>query len=240
MSLGRWAFDVADTAARVGEGAQVAHALGRRALSGASGVYRGTRGLHGVGVQSRHQAYDERHGLSPGRVLVGGDVYHTDAELGRVLGQLDSDFGRFRSEVEPRVSAPGAPAALVQWWRVDVGPTLDEWVKFYAAESSSWVTRASTSWSTYASWWQQLRALRSAARLQGIALVSPEPSTLPETLFERGEKGRGGAFETLWTFARTIVYAAVGVVGVFSIYSVWRDVRGQIGAPKDEGRKMNE
>lgn len=234
MGAGRWILGAADAAARVGEGAQVVHGLGRRAASGAAMAARGTAGLHGIGVRSRHEAHDARAGAAPAGVMVGADVYHTDADRGRVLAQLDADFERFRAEVQPRAARAGAPAALVQWWRVDVSPLLDEWGKFRAAESSSWMTRVSTDWATYLSWWQQLRGLRSGARLQGIALLSPEPTPPPETMFERGARGRAGPLETLWTFLRTIVYAAVGAVGVYSIYSVWRDVRGQIGAPRDE------
>jgi hypothetical protein len=228
VGIGRWAIDTAQTAARVGEGVQFTHQLGRRAVDGASGAWRGARGSYRLGVAARHGstrwaddwADDARVGT-----LVGADVYHGDGHRGRALAQLNADFERFRAEVEPMVAQDGAAAARVQWWRVDVQPVLADWASFYRSESTSWMTRFATEWSTYVAWLTQIRALRLGARLQGIALVSPEPATLPETMSEQGAAGRGGWFETIWTFLKTIVYAAVGVVGVFSIYTVWRDLR---------------
>lgn len=200
----------AASVSQVGEGVDTAIRLGQMANSGARGVARGSVGLYQIGA-----------------VLGGSSLFHSDADRARVLDQIDKDVAQFRAEIEPQVNALVAPTARRQWWIVDVVPVLTEWADFRQREIRSWMTRFVTDWSVYASWLARVRALRSGARMQGIALVSPEPADLPETVIERGSAGRGGILETLWTFIKTIVYAAVGIVGVYSLYTVYRDVRGQ-------------
>lgn len=231
----------AASVSQVGEGVDTAIRLGQMANSGARGVARGSVGLYQIGAMSRHRAVDRRGGgraaddrgtrtgaaVVGGAVLGGSSLFHSDADRARVLDQIDKDVAQFRAEIEPQVNALVAPTARRQWWIVDVVPVLTEWADFRQREIRSWMTRFVTDWSVYASWLARVRALRSGARMQGIALVSPEPADLPETVIERGSAGRGGILETLWTFIKTIVYAAVGIVGVYSLYTVYRDVRGQ-------------
>jgi hypothetical protein len=141
------------------------------------------------------------------------------------LRDLDRAYEAFRAEVEPRATGARATEAMRQWWQIDVLPTLTDWTAFRRQAEDSWVTRFATEWSAFVGWRDQLRVMRSTARILGIALASPEPPPLPETATERVARGRGGLLETLWTTCKVILYAGVGVVGVLSLRSVWRDAR---------------
>lgn len=229
MGLGRWVVNTADQVSRVSQGVSDAEELARRARSGTSSASRGLTGLYRVGISRRLERYTGRGSHDQPDTIVGGDLYHSDADRARAVATIDVAFSEFRADVEPRVTEISAPPARAQWWSADVAPMLSDWTAF-RDHQSSWVARAATEWSTYEAWLTVLRNLRAGARAQGLVLTSPEPQRLPQTVFEQGAAGRGGKLEAAWTIGRVLLYTAIGVAGVAGIYTVWRD----LGARDDE------
>ena len=222
MGIFSWAVDTADGLSRVSDGVACAENLGQRASRGVRGTARGLTGLHRIGVAERS------------RVVVGGDlIHHSDDDRERALAIVDLGLAQLRAEVEPIATAAGARPALAQWWSADVLPMLSDWALF-RAHQSSWASRIATEWETYLAWRKLLGVLRTGARMQGIALASPEPDRLPETIVERGLAGRGSGIETAWTIGRTLLYTAVGLAGIWGLYAVIRDVRRARGDHQDQ------
>lgn len=228
MSTGRWILDAADAVTRVSDGVARAEDLGSRASRGSRGAARGLSGIHQVGIASRRRVAEARSVTAdiPGasEEIVGGALYHDDTDREAALAAIDLGVAHFRADVEPRAAAVDAPSARAQWWRVEVLPALSEWAAFRARQAD-WIARMATEWSAYEAWLSLLRALRSGARAQGLALTSPEPVDLPRTVFERGGSGRGGPIEAAWTIGRVLLYTAIGVAGAFGVYTVARDAR---------------
>lgn len=217
MTLGRWT-ELLLAAGRVSDGIERVESLGTRAASGTRDLLRSTTVGWRAGVNGRGALAHERAARDTG-------VFHGDDDKERALAALDRAFDRFRADVEPRASSVGAPPARAQWWRADVVPVLSDWRLFREHQGSSWVNRLATEWSTYEAWMTRLRLLRTEARVQGMALESPEPDPLPETIFDRGGHGTGSRLDTAWTLGRVVLYAAVGAAGVWSLYTVYRDAR---------------
>ncbi len=209
MSFGRWVLTTADSVSRVGEGVDHAEALSRRALSGTRDVFVGAAEVHRIGVADR---------------ALHAGLHHSDEDKERALIALDHAFGAFRADVETRASAIDAYPARAQWWQADVLPVLSDWSLFRDHQSSSWTNRLATEWSTYIAWLTQVRLLRAEARMQGLVLTSVEPPGLPETVFEHGALGKGSRLETAWTLGKVLLYTAVGVAGVASLWAVYREV----------------
>jgi hypothetical protein len=209
-----WTMGAADAVTRVSEGVARADDLGQRASHNARRAARGLAGLHRIGVAERAE------------VLVAGDLslHHSDDDRERALAVVDLGFARLRAEVEPIATAVDAPPARAQWWRADVLPVLSDW-SLFREHQSGWINRLATDWDTYLAWRRVLGGLRTGARMQGIALASPEPGALPETIFERGSSGRGSRLETAWTIGRVLLYTAAGAAGIWGLYAVIRDLR---------------
>lgn len=228
MSFGRWVVDNATRAVQVSDGVIFARSAGERAVGGARDLARGARGLHRAGMRSRRRlTHPDDPTYASGEL---SEIFHSDGDRAGAIAALDLAFARFRADVEPTATAIAASPARAQWWEVDVLPVLSDWSVFREHESS-WPLRIATDWSTYQAWLTVLRGLRSGARAQGIALASPEPDRLPETIFERAGAGRGTKIEAAWTIGRTLLYTVVGLAGVAGMYSVWRDLR----ARKEQG-----
>jgi hypothetical protein len=219
VGIGRWTKVVDAYDAIV-----LAQDSARRAGRGAQDAIAGVGGLRDVGERGRHSAYHARASRGAATTRTGGEFYHDDDDRLTVLARIDADFDRFRAEVEPTLVAPGVSEARSQWWTIDVLPALKEWKEFLARESS-WLARFATEWSTYVQWLTRLRAMRSDARMQGIALHGPEPLEIPRTMFERGATGLGDRADTVWTTGRVILYAALGITGVLALRGAWKDLR---------------
>jgi len=232
VGWGRWVVDAADRVSRVSQGISDAEELARRASTGTRRAGHGLSGVHRIGVAERVR----RSSPAVGDAIVGGALYHTDADRAAAVAAIDVAFGQFRGDVEARATGPGTPPARAQWWDAEVLPTLSDWELFRTHEST-WVARAATEWSTYEAWLTVLRNLRSSARAQGLVLTSPEPTRLPQTVFEEGAAGRGGKLEAAWTIGRVLLYTAVGVAGVAGIYSVWRDLRDPTRRSPEHGQQ---
>mgnify|MGYP001578249226 CR=1 FL=1 len=216
MGFGRWVIDASTSAAIVSDGVDRAESLGRLAVTGVSRLGRGASIVHAHGNRSRRDVADQ--------VLIGGELYHSDDDREHALAELDREIGRLRAEIEPRASAVAAPPALAQWWRIDVLPTLAEWATF-REHQASWFHRLATEWAVYETWLGKIRSIRSGARTLGITLAGPEPQALPRTVFERGAAGSGSTLASAWTVGRVLLYTAVGIAGVLSLRTVWRELR---------------
>lgn len=237
MTFGRWLVGAADATVRVSDGVIHAESLGRRALSGSRDVLVGATQVHRVGVSGRFAEAMRRESADSAGSMDAG-FHHGDDDKERALASLDLWFGQLRADVEPRASAIDAPAARAQWWQADVLPVLSDWALF-REHQSSWVNRLATEWTTYVAWLTQVRALRAEARMAGMVLASPEPTGLPQTIFDRATSGRGSKIETAWTLGRVLLYTAVGVAGVASLWAVYRELGGRReeeapGEPEDE------
>jgi hypothetical protein len=234
MTFGRWVLGAADATVRVSDGILHAESLSRRALSGGRNVLVGAAQVHRIGVSGRFAAESVVASAGPDAGL-----HHGDDDKERALAALDAWFGQFRADVEPRASAIDAHPATAQWWRADIMPVLSDWALF-RAHQSSWVNRLATEWTTYVAWLTQVRLMRAGARMSGMVLTSPEPTKLPETIFERGASGRGSKLETAWTLGRVLLYTAIGVAGVASLWAVYRELGGRregteaAGDPEEE------
>jgi hypothetical protein len=216
MGIGRWVVDAATSAAVVSDGVDRAESLGRLAVTGVSRLGRGASVVHAAGNRCRRDVSDQ--------VLIGGELYHSDGDRERALAELDQEIVRLRAEIEPRVTAIAAPHQAAQWWRIDVLPTLSEWATF-REHQSSWFSRLATEWAVYEQWLSRIRSIRSGARTLGIVLSGPEPDALPRTVFERGASGSGTTLASAWTVGRVLLYTAVGIAGVLSLRTVWRELR---------------
>ncbi len=216
MGFGRWVLDAATSAAIVSDGVDRAESLGRLAVTGASRLGRGASVVHDHGNRSRREVAEQ--------VLIGGEFYHSDNDREQALAMLDREIGRLRAEVEPRASAVAAPIALTRWWQIDVLPILSEWAGF-REHQASWFHRLATEWAVYETWLGKIRSIRSGARALGIQLSEPEPGVLPRTVFERGASGSGTTLASAWTVGRVLLYTAVGIAGVLSLHTVWREFR---------------
>jgi len=156
------------------------------------------------------------------RAAPGASLVHTSEDRVRALIQIDADLTNVIADLAPLMSSPEVPAATSQWWTSEVLPIVADWQLFRDHEARSWVERSATDWSAYVAWIDAIRAVRSSARSHGIALSTPDPASLPETVFERGARGRGGFGESIWTIGRALLYAAIGVTGFVGMREAWR------------------
>ncbi len=205
-----------DTATTVTDNVERITDLGARASRGFAGTMRGGVKLHRTAEAARGRAH----------VHSGGEIVHGDGDRVRALAQLETDWLAFGRDVATAAAAP-----LVSWASANVVPAIAEWEVFRGNEASGWATRFATSWDAFEGWLLRLRRLRELARLAGVTMTSPEPIDLPKTIWQKGEHGSGGEASTLWTMLKLVVYAAVAVTGVVTLYAVARDVKGGLSKP---------
>lgn len=220
IEFASFAVSAYDTATSVTDNVERISDLGARASRGLSGTLRGGVKLHRAAETARGRA----------QVHSAGEIVHGDGDRLRALAQLETDWLAFGRDVAAAAAAPDAPAPLVSWASANVVPTIAEWEVFRSNESAGWSTRFATSWDAFEGWLLRLRRLRELARLSGVILTSPEPIDLPKTIWQKGEHGSGGEASTLWTMLKLVVYAAVGITGVVTLYAVARDVKGGLSA----------
>lgn len=237
MGIGRYAINAIDAGWSAAGEVQHAASLGRHVRDSIGRARWGADGLEQLRAASggRYTGVPE---LLVGGVRIGNGLYHGDGDRTLALAMLDQGFADLGRELADAIT--GAPpsernAATAQWWLVHVQPTIAEWQRFAANERASWIARVATKWETFVEWRDRLVRLRENARIQGIALASPEPRSLPQTITERGHAGAGSPFQTLWTFVKVLLYAAVGVTGFYGLYSVARDWRANNADPSPEG-----
>lgn len=217
MSLGRWAFDIATAGPR----AELAHAVetGRNVQDGTRMLYATAR------FADQYRA--------AGRERVGAELWHSSEDRLRAVQEIAGEFQAFQSDLAQGLAARAAARKATDtspsdeiWVKADIVPTLTEWQAFAARETSSWITRFTTTWEVYEDWKDKLRHLRALARAHGLILTSPEPRDLPRTVWDRGTSGSGSMTDTWLGAAKVVVLAAVGVTGFVTLYSAIRDLRG--------------
>ena len=135
-----------------------------------------------------------------GSTLVPG-VTTTAVDRERVLAQIRTGFDQLEGDVLAAAGwRPDRPAAdeegpVWRWWSEEGLPVLRQWREFYAAQTASWWTLASTDWDTYASWQDRLIRLRQEARTRlarvGRRLTSPDPEDVPRTPWDQAREVTG-------------------------------------------------
>lgn len=159
---------------------------------------------------SRSRAWQANARRAPKSIAGSETLFHVDDDRQIALAQINRDFARFRIAAEPQL-------LHTFWWREEALPMFDAWSQFRRAEIQSSIDRVTTAWSTYQSWLDQLRKARTNARILGAHLPGPEPSPLPQTLFEAAESGLGTEQQKAWTLGRTVFYTAIGVAGIIAL-----------------------
>ena len=221
MSLGRYiatqaaigaAFDLAPPVVRLGVDAVD---LGRRAR-------RAARDIHRSADYSRRVA---GRGRAPA-TMVAGEFFHGPGDRKAAIAKLSSDFAAFQNDLATNAVKPDDAR-----WALDaVLPALTEWHNFAIKSAGSELTPWLIDWSTLEQWQERLVRLRELAATRGIAIHSPAPVPLPETIWERGGSGSGSKADVLLGLLKWSVYAAVGVIGVSALYATIRDVKGKVTA----------
>lgn len=159
---------------------------------------------------------------------VGGEWFHSVADRVRAIAQITAGFRTFVTDLGrwyfEHQNEPGIEVR-VRWFAVDVTPAIEEWNTFAARETSSWLVRATTSWATFVEWNARLRSLRSLARAHGITLLSPEPELLPQTVWEKSDKGKGSEVTPWIGVLKFAVGGTFTLLGAATLYSIVRDLR---------------
>lgn len=236
MGIGRWTINAIDAGWSAASEVQHAADLGRHVRNGVGRARWASEGLEDV-RRSAGGRYAGVPVLLSGGVVIGNGLYHGDGDRKVALEMLDLGFADLERELADAItSAPPSEknSATAQWWTIHVAPAIAEWRSFAANERASWIARVATKWETFETWRDRLVRLRENARIQGIALASPEPISLPKTITERGHAGAGSPFQTLWTFVKVVLYAAIGVTGFIGLYRVAQDWR----AGNDASRQL--
>jgi len=191
--------------------------LGRHAIDHATTAKMGISGLRRMGLAARRQ-----------QTVVGGQVFHSVSDREQALAQLMNDFAAFTTDAYAQLSV--SPDVEL-WFRSEAAPVLDQWMTFRANERAAWVTRWATDWTTFERWWDKLVELRRAARAHGIELSSPDPRPLPRTIWERGALGVGSKLDAFLNLIRTIAYSLAALVGLWSLFKVYRELRAPAEVP---------
>jgi hypothetical protein len=221
--MSRWlAYGVA-TALEASERVGAASAYGERVASGARrmsiGFGRGAR----LGLEARR--------TNAAATIIGAELYHTVGDRERALDQLATDFAALQNDIMTQAGWRADPyhaaeGPLFDWYRAVVEPTINEWQTFHANQTGSWTARWATDWSAYEQWQDRLKRLRELAATHGVTLASPAPVDLPQTIWQRGAEGIGGAASSLMQLLKIVIYAAIGITGFVALYAVFRDIRG--------------
>lgn len=160
------------------------------------------------------------------RRVIAGEFLHGPGDRRAVLEALSVDFAALGNDVTHRATSPSDAA----WALVDIVPAIAAWSDFAQRERASTIGAMLTDWKVFERWRERLVRLRELCRARGIALESPEPGKLPETIWERGEHGTGSGLDRWFTLAKWAVYAGIGLVGFASLYSALRTTRQEIAA----------
>lgn len=157
---------------------------------------------------------------------IAGEFFHGSGDRRAALDAIDRDVAALQDDIVRNAQAPGDAA----WSLAEIVPTIAAWHDFATRERGSTLGAWITEWSAFKHWHAKIMRLRELARARGIALQSPEPIPLPETVWERGERGSGTGLDRAFTLAKWIAYAAIGVLGFASLYSALSTTRKEIAA----------
>jgi hypothetical protein len=234
MGLGRWTCDAIDAGLDARSHVRRAVELGTSVRAGVGRARWGASGLEAERARAGGRYAGVPRVISAG-VSIGNGVFHGDADRAHALEILGSGFDALEADLSRAIATRvhsieteqdhERAAALLQWWNVHVRAAIAEFRAFVKNEQASWITRFATSWDTFEAWRDRLIRLRENARIQGVALASPEPPPLPQTVTEQGATGTGSPFAALWTAIKLVLYAAAGFVGVVGLVHVARDLQ---------------
>lgn len=175
------------------------------------------------GAIAADQAYRGARGLRS--TVIGGEFWHGGDDRRNAIAQLGLDFLAFHADViRNAAQVPGG--ACVEWIADDVAPVLAEWQNFVARMAASTIAAYVTEWSVFETWFDRLARLRQAAKAKGIHLDSPEPTPLPQTVWQRGANGTGSSLDVWIAGGKTVVFGAIAVTGIAAFYSIIRDIHG--------------
>lgn len=201
---------------RVPDAALNAYGSGVRAAARVGEIARGARWA--MSGSRAVKTMGERH-------LIAGEFFHGGSDRRAALDAIDADFATLQDDVVAHASPSDAAWALVE-----IVPSVAAWHDFATRERNSALGAWITEWSAFKQWHAKIIRLRELARARGIALQSPDPIPLPETIWERGERGSGSGLDRAFTLAKWIAYAAIGVLGFASLYSALSTTRKEIAA----------
>jgi hypothetical protein len=220
---------------RVPDAALNAYGAGARAVSRVGSIANSTqrfmRGSSAVKMMGREstRGFASSTVSSAGgfaSVNVTGEFFHGSGDRKAALAAIDADFATLQDDILHNAISPGDAA----WSLAEIVPTIAAWHDFATRERESMLGAWITEWSAFKQWHAKIIRLRELARARGIALQSPTPIQLPETIWERGERGAGSGLDRAFTLAKWIAYAAIGALGFASLYSALRTTRREIAA----------
>lgn len=149
---------------------------------------------------------------------------------GRALAQIGNGSGARTAEMKD----PHANAQWVAFWFDTFVPAATAWSAFKAkvlggdlstgskaADSYlAYADRWGSDWSEYTQWEQKLVAMRNAARLMGMKLVTPDPDGLATTIWEDAGHAGQKIAEHVGDLSKIAVWGAIGVcalgVGIYA------------------------
>lgn len=159
--------------------------------------------------------------------VVAGEFFHGPGDREAAIASLSADFAALQADLTRGAVSPEDAA----WALGDVVPVIDSWRAFVARQRDSMLAPYVTDWSAFETWQATLVRLRELAAARRIPLESAPPIPLPQTVWERGTKGTGSQVDFLFTAAKWIVYAAIGILGFGSLYSALRTTGKEISQP---------
>lgn len=159
---------------------------------------------------------------SGGRTLVGAAWFHGLGDREAALAQLDMGYVLFATDVVANASEHDRA-----WISTDVLPLVTSWAAFEKSARGSTIALVAIDWETFERWLDKLKAARAAARTRDIALASPEPGELPETVFDQAREGHGGSLVATIGVVKLAIAGVVALAGAWGVYSVVRDWRSR-------------
>ena len=222
---------------RVPDAALDAYGTGARAIArvgqianGASRFVRGSSVVRAMGANrvSRFGGglASPSAGSAAKSIVVTGEFFHGSGDRRAALDAIDQGFAMLQNDIVRNATSPSDAA----WALAEIVPTVAAWHDFATKERESALGAWITEWSAFKHWHAKIIRLRELARARGIALQTPAPLALPETIWERGERGAGSGLDRAFTLAKWIAYAAIGLLGFASLYSALRTTREEIAA----------
>lgn len=222
---------------RVPDAALDAYGAGARAVARvgaiANGANRFVHGSQAVRVMGANRSSRFGGGLASPTVgsadksiMVMGEFFHGSGDRRAALDAIDADVATLQDDILRNATSPGDAA----WSLTEIVPSVAAWHDFATRERESTLGAWITEWSAFKQWHAKIVRLRELARARGIALQSPDPIPLPETIWERGERGSGSGLDRAFTLAKWIAYAAIGVLGFASLYSALSTTRQEVMA----------
>jgi hypothetical protein len=161
---------------------------------------------------------------------IGQELFHTVADRERAIATISTGFRALASDLAVwQTSNKDHPSAsaTAQWFAADVTPALEEWNQFVEHEQRSWWSKVATSWETFEGWLDRLKQLRSLARAHGITLQSVDPSSLPKTIWQRSEEGKGSEATAVLGVLKIGALSVLAFMGAAGFYSAIRGLRAR-------------